>query len=92
MLPAAALGTFCYTSTTTGFQYCLNTVGDDFAGAARTCSLAASQLVSYGSLKEQQEVENYFIDSGARARLCGIYIPHGRMRSGRVMLGTPRFT
>lgn len=62
--PAAALGIFCYTSTTTGFQYCLNSIGDDFAGAQRACSLAASNLVSYGSLKEQQEVENYFIDSG----------------------------
>jgi hypothetical protein len=63
----AALGTFCYSSATTGFRYCLTTVADSFAGAAGSCTQNASQLVSYTSFKEQQEVEQYFVDLGERS-------------------------
>ena len=58
------MGTFCYSSATTGFRYCLTTVPDGFAPASSACTGNSSQLVSYSTLAEQQEVEQYFIDLG----------------------------
>jgi hypothetical protein len=64
-LPATALGVFCFSSTTTGSRYCLNTLGDSFPGAASACTQNSSQLVSYTSIAEQSEVEQYFVNLGA---------------------------
>lgn len=63
--PTAATGRRRLTqSANTGHTYMLNTTATTMPDASATCNSYGGQLVAYKSLREQQDVESYFLSLG----------------------------
>jgi hypothetical protein len=68
-LPCPALATapgpqLIYTNDTTGVSYLLNTQPTNFTAAEQYCNDNGGHLIGLGSLEEQHEVEEYYINDG----------------------------
>jgi hypothetical protein len=59
-----------YVNTTTRNQYTLNTARMNFSSAEAACNLQGGHLVSYNTVDEQLEVENFFVRSGLLFPTC----------------------